>query len=336
MSGDSVDSMPRNFRRGRRLSVSAEVVTRDMMEQAERNIADFLDNENRGSNRIDEEERRRIEIELSSLFMFASLSESELNAVIRAMTLRAVSAGERVITQGDDGDYFYVVKSGTFVADIDGNQVKRYDNGGYFGELALLHCAPRAASVTACTDGELWALDRRSFRAIHVTSNSRRQRTILELLKRSPLCRDVETSKLRELADAAEIVVFRDGDVVIRKEEDFGESSSETESIYDNGKRFFLVQTGRADVYLSSDTVGERSRTSSISSGDFFGERAFLLDAPRAATIVARGRLLCAAWSENAFRRLFCNLPSVLRQLQRRVRSYDTTLESVAELDSDE
>ena len=56
-------------------------------------------------------------------------------------------AGAAVITQGEIGDYFYVVIAGNLDVLKDGQLVYQYGPGGFFGELALMYDCPRAASV---------------------------------------------------------------------------------------------------------------------------------------------------------------------------------------------
>eukprot|EP00698_Gefionella_okellyi_P004583 TRINITY_DN14193_c0_g1_i1.p1 TRINITY_DN14193_c0_g1~~TRINITY_DN14193_c0_g1_i1.p1 ORF type:complete len:356 (+),score=76.51 TRINITY_DN14193_c0_g1_i1:35-1069(+) len=56
---------------------------------------------------------------------------------------------ETVVEQGAEGDAFYVIESGEATVIKDGKQVSALQKGGYFGELALLNGAPRAARVTA-------------------------------------------------------------------------------------------------------------------------------------------------------------------------------------------
>ncbi|MFN9906640.1 MAG: cyclic nucleotide-binding domain-containing protein [bacterium] len=71
-----------------------------------------------------------------------------------------------VIKEGDDGDFVYVVYSGTLSCSKNSQFLKKYNSGDTFGELALLYNAPRAATIVADTDSHLYRLDRESFNYI--------------------------------------------------------------------------------------------------------------------------------------------------------------------------
>lgn len=104
--------------------------------------------------------------------MFNSLNPDELEIVLDAMVSVHKKANETIIKEGEDGDNLYVVEKGTltctkiFAGKTEPTFLKEYQPGEAFGELALLYNAPRAATITAKTDSELWALDRRTFNFI--------------------------------------------------------------------------------------------------------------------------------------------------------------------------
>ena len=54
-----------------------------------------------------------------------------------------MSAGQDVITQGETGDYFYVVDKGNLEILVNGDHVGKYTNGSSFGELAYVGCPAR-------------------------------------------------------------------------------------------------------------------------------------------------------------------------------------------------
>ena len=100
-----------------------------------------------------DEQRSRLQERALKCLLFKTLDDSQLSDVIDAMFEKKVDAGEYVIHQGDDGDFFYVIESGVYSAIIDTEEgpkskvVLTYENVGSFGELALLYNMPRAASV---------------------------------------------------------------------------------------------------------------------------------------------------------------------------------------------
>jgi MFS family permease len=74
-------------------------------------------------------------------------------------------AGTVLLREGDNGDRAYLVESGELVADRGGREIGRVQPGGVVGEIALLHDAPRMATVRAVTDSHLLAIERDEFLA---------------------------------------------------------------------------------------------------------------------------------------------------------------------------
>ena len=96
----------------------------------------------------------------------SSVTAKQKAGAISCMEKIDVSAGDVIIKQGDAGDKFYIVDSGTYdvgVRNEDGvvMTVLTYENpGSAFGELSLMYGKPRAATVTATSGGQLWAINR--------------------------------------------------------------------------------------------------------------------------------------------------------------------------------
>ena len=118
------------------------------------------------------------------------------------MVEHTYSSSEVVINQGDAGDHFYLVYSGSFeaYAAVEGGKgapnrnapaapvaaeeevklndlglpvLQEFSQGEGFGELALLYNSPRAASVRAISaDAVAYSIDRMAFRMLVMSHNS--------------------------------------------------------------------------------------------------------------------------------------------------------------------
>lgn len=73
------------------------------------------------------------------------------------------AAGEDVVVEGQQGDYFYVIESGQAEVVRRGSPVARLGAGASFGEEALLQEVPRNATVRMVTDGRLLRLAKTQF-----------------------------------------------------------------------------------------------------------------------------------------------------------------------------
>jgi cAMP-dependent protein kinase regulator len=109
---------------------------------------------------------------LKTVDLFQTIDPYEISQISDALKTSQVEAGEIIIKQNDHGDVFYILEDGecyaekVFTEGEQGEKVKEYKKGTYFGELALIKNEPRAASVIAKTDCKLLSLDRLSFKRL--------------------------------------------------------------------------------------------------------------------------------------------------------------------------
>ncbi len=104
--------------------------------------------------------------QLAALPFFRGLDALELDRIAARLVTRRVPAGQVVMSEGDPGDRYYVVRDGQAEVSIAGGSVRRLGRGDGFGELALLFGHPRSATVTAVTDLVLAGLGREDFQRL--------------------------------------------------------------------------------------------------------------------------------------------------------------------------
>ncbi|KAI9281849.1 cyclic nucleotide-binding-like protein [Sporodiniella umbellata] len=252
-----------------------------------------------------ESQAERIKRSIGNNFLFRDLDEEQYIDIVNAMSEKHLGAGAMVIEQGAVGDYFYVVECGTLDCFIYGNKVTSYEAGGSFGELALMYNAPRAATITTSSECVLWALDRITFRTILMENTSHKRRMYESFLSEVALLKSLEPYERHKIADALESIYFEDGEQVVKQG--------------DVGEQFYIIESGKAIVLKTNVSYGTTNQVNILERGSYFGELALLNDSPRAATVVAHGRLKCATLSKKAFTRL---LGPVLDILKRNSENY--------------
>ncbi|MCJ1310048.1 hypothetical protein MMC25_003709 [Agyrium rufum] len=288
----SSQELPNNYAMGRRTSVSAE----SMNPQTSIN-----DNWQPPFHRKSEDQLNRLRTAVSGNFLFSHLDDEQTSQVLGALVEKPIPArGIKVISQGDAGDYFYVVEKGSFDIYIHssgaiqpgpvgmGSKVSTIGPGGSFGELALMYNAPRAATViSAEAQCMLWAMDRVTFRRILMDSAFQRRRMYESFLEEVPLLSTLTHYERSKIADALETQKFPAGHTIIREG--------------DPGEAFYLLESGAATVYKQES--GDEALTS-YGKGDYFGELALLDDKPRAASVVSTSEVKVATLSKDGFQRL--------------------------------
>jgi CRP-like cAMP-binding protein len=103
---------------------------------------------------------------------FHRIPPSNLQAIFLRMQRVGYRAGEVVIKQGDEGDFFYAITKGRCVVtretplNREGIRLAELGAGDTFGEEALISESKRNATVTMLTDGALMRLNKQDFNTL--------------------------------------------------------------------------------------------------------------------------------------------------------------------------
>ena len=103
---------------------------------------------------------------------FHKIPPANIQAIFMRMQRVDFKAGETVIRQGNEGDYFYVIVKGRCAVtretplNKEGIRLAELGMGDTFGEEALIADAKRNASVTMLADGALMRLAKDDFRTL--------------------------------------------------------------------------------------------------------------------------------------------------------------------------
>ncbi|HET9108430.1 MAG TPA: cyclic nucleotide-binding domain-containing protein [Steroidobacteraceae bacterium] len=109
---------------------------------------------------------------LLSTKAFHRIPPANIQAIFMRLQRVPFRAGDVVIKQGDEGDYFYVIVSGRCVVtretplNKEGIKLAELGVGDTFGEEALIAEAKRNATVTMLSDGVLMRLNKQDFREL--------------------------------------------------------------------------------------------------------------------------------------------------------------------------
>jgi len=81
-----------------------------------------------------------------------------VRAVVMKLQNSICTAGDYVFFEGESGERMYFIKYGKLQVLVNNVPVHTFDNGGYFGEIALLIDSPRTADIRAMTNCLLLSL----------------------------------------------------------------------------------------------------------------------------------------------------------------------------------
>ncbi|OMJ76111.1 hypothetical protein SteCoe_24587 [Stentor coeruleus] len=216
-------------------------------------------------------EYEQISKSLSAHFLFNSLSDENIKAVVDEIKLYILGPKEVVFTQGSPGMNFYIVALGRCEVIVNGKTKKLLSKGEQFGELALLHDSPRTATVVTVEKTMLWVLSREAFRNAIQSINNKKHEENKQFIANIPIFHSFSPAQKDILLSMIVTHDFNDGQKIV--------------SEGDPGDLLYFIKKGTVICTKSGQEIRK------LWPGDFFGEQALLYDTTRTATVTAMGKV---------------------------------------------
>jgi len=250
---------------------------------------------------------------LSSVTLFKQLPK-ELFPVLAAISSKVeFEAGQDIFRQGEVGTDFYVIADGEAKVIVDGKEEARMKANDYFGERALLHDLPRAATITAETKIVALTISRAMFQQLglhqklhfanrnavggaagNAATKPPSPKTDEEraLMKKAiqgnanltAIVSNMDENGLNAIIDIAWKEHVAAGQHLIVQ----GDVAADYFYIVQEGSFEFLVTQTKEGPLSAWDKILEASNVGGCGAGGSFGELALLYLAPRAATVKAK------------------------------------------------
>lgn len=154
---------------------------------------------------------------------FRDLPLSRARELLMLARRRKLAAGARIIAQDTEGHEFFVIASGTVSVERNGQRIKTYHAGDFFGETALILDQARTADVIARTDVDLMVLDRHGFQYLLRGSDIPRRLVRLarareerswELLEQNSALRQLSGAQKTQLQTYLDLITITPGMVL--------------------------------------------------------------------------------------------------------------------------
>jgi CRP-like cAMP-binding protein len=109
-----------------------------------------------------------VEKTLSQAIIFSDLAQADIRRITQICSVKKVSSGELIVSEGDPGDTLFLVAQGNVrifraISETYSETLAMLDPGGVFGEMSFIDRVPRSSSAMAEKASTLLELGRSDF-----------------------------------------------------------------------------------------------------------------------------------------------------------------------------
>ena len=209
-----------------------------------------------------------------------TLTEQARNEIIVTMTLCKVKEGVTLFSEGQIGNYWYIVHEGNLEMFMNGKLKKKLERGSSFGEYAIINNAPRITTVKTISECKLWVMKREVFRKIIdfiFQLNYNENKSFLDSIN-LPL----EDSFKAILANNLLQQKYNSGDVICKEG--------------DLGNCMYIIKEGEVNCIKNGKIIRV------LKKGDNFGQKAIIEETKRSLDVVAKTNCTLCSISVDFFK----------------------------------
>jgi CRP-like cAMP-binding protein len=223
--------------------------------------------------------------QLKKYSYFYRFSDGALRALSEKLTIIEFPAGTEIIKEGSTADAFFFIGGGV----VEVLKKTRFDQNAKIsiigpnesvGEMALLTCSNRTATVVAKTDVTLYRLKKQDFE---------------DIAQSDAMFSSVLTDKTKSYDQYNEVKILQPF-ALLEPEKMLALFSRMTEHKYspgqniitqgEKGEKYYIIKSGKASV-IRKDKGKDPEQIAVLTSGQGFGEEAMIREKPRNATVQA-------------------------------------------------
>lgn len=245
---------------------------------------------------------------LKNVEIFQFLTDDQRMMLIQAMVLVEFRPNDYLLKQGDQPTKLYIIETGQckVFKNFQGNEKKVISiltAGLCAGEISLISGAPQSYSVVAEVPTTAWSIDQKTYLVLLKEDHQKKRETYIGILSKIDLFTILDQNQIFLIIDALQPLDTFMGDVMINQGEE--------------GDLFYMIIDGECAV--SKPLTGDGSEIAVIRAGGYFGERALLMNEPRAATITCKTNCKLVKLDRKNFIRL---MKPLMPKLLQRIQSY--------------